>query len=342
MIESSEEKFRINKFNLQNTHCCEVIILLYDYDKPDMKKMEVLSKEKCEMYTVEHITFPSPYPTNVLEAKKVHVFLHTPNEVRGKVLFLHGLGDRNVDYLLWFAKYFALHGLATAFMVLPYNHLRASKTYPAGLYYMEADTAKAVERFRHAVMDARSTLDFLDLRLPSFKKTHVMGVSFGGMISTITAGVDTRVDKLSLVITGGNFRYINWLSPLTESVREKYKHGENHDGCGTLKKCILAHANYMDFVRSIRTQEDVYKAPWRCFTYDPIPFAPLFKGEVIMFKAAFDKIMPAPSTLQLWEAFGRPKMYVVPSGHFYSIVFKRSIARKTLRFFFKVSKKSDS
>ena len=234
---------------------------------------------------------------------------------------------------MWFAQYFASHGLATAFMIMPYNHMRASKKYPAGSYYMEADTAKAVERFRHAVMDARSTIDLLDEKFPQIPHTHIMGISFGGMIATITAGVDKRIDKMSLAITGGNFRYINWLSPFTEEVRKKCKRGENHDGCGTLEKCILAHENYMSFVKSVKRQEDIYKATWRCFTYDPIPFAPLFKGEVIMFKAAFDKIMPLASTMQLWEAFGKPKLYTIPSGHFYSIVFKRSIARKSLKFF---------
>ncbi len=308
--------------------------MLYDYDKIDMSGAKVISVERKEAYTVEHIIFPSPYPTDVEEAKKVHVFLHLPiSHSKGKVLFLHGLGDRNIRYLMWFARYFASHGLITAFMIMPYNHIRASKEYPASSYYMEADTAKAVERFRHAVMDARSTLDLLDERFPKFSHTHVMGISFGGMIATISAGVDERIDKLSLAITGGNFRYINWLSPITEEVRIKYKRGENHDGCGTLEKCIRAHENYMDFVKSIKTQKDVYKAPWRCFTYDPIPFAPLFKGKVIMFKAAFDKIMPLNSTMQLWEAFGKPKLYTIPSGHFYSIVFKRPIARKSLKFF---------
>ncbi len=307
--------------------------MLYDYDKTDTSNLKVLSIEKKERYTFEHLIFPSAYETDVEEAKNVHVFLHTPFEVKGKVLFLHGLGDRNVRYLMWFARYFASHSLATAFMVMPYNHMRASKEVPAGKYYMEADTRKAVERFRHAVVDARSTMDLLDERFPNFSRTHVMGISFGGMISTITAGVDQRVDKLSLVITGGNFRYINWLSPMTEIVRKKYTLGENKDGCGTLEKCILAHKNYMNFVKSVKKQEDIYKAPWRCFTYDPILFAPLFKGNVIMFKAAFDKIMPAMSTSQLWKAFNKPRMYAIPSGHFSSILFKRFIAHKSLKLF---------
>ncbi len=308
--------------------------MLYDYKKPDILKTKTLSADNNGTHTVEHICFPSPYPTDVEEAKEVHIFLHIPSsQPKGKILFLHGLGDRNVKYLMWFAQYFASHGFITAFMIMPYNSIRASKEHPGGSYYMEADTAKAVERFRHAVMDARSTIDFLDERFPEFSKTHAMGISFGGMIATITAGVDVRIDKLSLVITGGNFQYINWSSPITQQVREKYRRGENHDGCGTLEKCVIAHKNYMNFVKSVKRQEDVYKAPWRCFTYDPIPFAPLFKGEVIMFKAAFDKIMPLQSTMQLWEAFGKPKLYTIPSGHYYSIVFKRSIARKSLKFF---------
>ncbi len=309
--------------------------MLYDYEGKCMsKEVERISENEHENFIFEHLNFPSPYPSEIEESKKIHVFLYVPRkEIKGKILFLHGLGDRNVDYLMWFAEYFACHGLATAFMVLPYNNIRSSKRYPNGIYYMEADTAKAVERFRHAVMDSRRTLDLLDWKFPKYAKTHVMGVSFGGMIATITAGVDERIDKLSLAITGGNFRYINWNSPLTNLVREKYERGENRDGCGTLEKCILAHENYMEFVKSVHVQEDIYKAPWRCFTYDPVPFAPLFEGRVIMFKAVFDKIMPAASTMQLWEAFGKPPMYIVPSGHFYSIVFKRSMAKKTLKFF---------
>lgn len=306
---------------------------LYSYEKIDPGKYETVSESKRKAYTVEHLIFPSPYAADVEEAKTVHVFLHTPPSPKGKLLFLHGLGDRNLDYLMWFARYFASHSIATAFMIMPYNGIRASADLPAGRYYMEASPVKAVERFRHAVIDSRATMDLLDLRFPRFEKTKMMGFSFGGMISTITAGVDNRIDKLSLAITGGNFRYINWLSPMTGDVRMKYERGDNTDGCGTVPKCILAHDGYMDFVRGIRKEEDIYRAEWGCFVYDPLPFAPLFKGDVLMFRAAFDRIMPHMSTMQMWEAFGRPKMHTIPSGHFSSILFKRSIGMETLRFF---------
>ncbi len=310
---------------------------LYAYKKVDPRKYKTLTTEKKKKHALEHVTFPSPYDTDIEEAKTVHVFLHIPPNPKAKLLFLHGLGDRNLDYLMWFAEYFASHSIATAFMVMPYNAMRASPDLPAGKYYMEASTARAVERFRHAVIDSRATLDLLDHRFPQFEKTKLMGFSFGGMISTITAGVDDRIDKMSLAITGGNFRYINWLSPMTEDVRLKYERGDNTDGCGTIPKCIEAHEGYMDFVRGIRKEEDICKARWRCFVYDPLPFAPLFEGEVLMFRAAFDKIMPHTSTRQMWEAFGRPKMHTLPSGHFSSILFKRMIGFETLRFFRKTS-----
>lgn len=309
----------------------------YSYRQINPKEYKIISSNKVKKYTVEQITFPSPYDTDVEEAKNVYVFLHVPPNPKAKLLFLHGLGDRNLNYLMWFAKYFASHSIATAFMVMPYNAMRASADLPAGKYYMEASTAKAVERFRHAVIDARATIDLLDQRFPRFSRTHLMGISFGGMISTITAGVDKRVDKLSLVITGGNFRYINWLSPMTKDVRTKYARGENQDGCGTIPKCVEAHKGYMSFVKSIRKEEDIYKAKWKCFIYDPLSFAPLFRGDVIMFRAAFDRVIPHISTIQLWEAFGKPRMHTIPSGHFLSILFKRSIGFETLHFFQKSS-----
>ena len=121
---------------------------LYSYKQVESKECQTTSSEDFEKYVVERISFSSSYDTNVEEVKMIHVFLHTSRNPKAKLLFLHGLGNRNLSYLMWFAKHFASHDLATVFMVMPYNAIRASADLAAGKYYMEAILDLFKMRFR--------------------------------------------------------------------------------------------------------------------------------------------------------------------------------------------------
>ena len=268
--------------------------------------------------------FPSEYPEN----NKIFLEFYPSKSAKGTVLFIHGTGQKNLKYLRWFAKHFPDFSYNGALMVLPYHFSRTPKGYKSGELFMEAESDKLRGRFENAVVDALTCIEYLkNYKLPLF----LMGYSFGGFIATITSSLSETPEKLSLVVTGGNFYHITWKSFATRVLRVKYEEDESCDP----KKCLTYHLkDYPKFVDNLKDAHvELGSAPISCFEYDPLTYAPFVKQPVLMFGALFDIFIPRKSTFELYQAFHKATLHWIPSGHLSSILFKRTIIRETVRFF---------
>ena len=307
--------------------------MLYDY-----KKMEISAKEdfleeddKIKKYRIQYKSIvETPYP----EANNVVGYLFVPKErkTNSALIFLHGMGDRNLVPLSWFPKKFAENGIPSFLMILPFHFERTPKGMKSGKKVLLDDMPDTIKDFQQSVIDARTSMDFLIQKGLSNGEFTLMGVSFGGMVGTITAGVDERIKKAVLVITGGNFRYITWKSLATRMLRKKYEMESNTDvyGC-TEEKCVEVHKDYFKYMQSLKTPEDLDRIPYKkeCFLFDPLTFAHFLKNrKVVMYNAIFDEIIPKKSSDLLWEEMGKPERHMLFADHITSIFYKKSLLKR--------------
>ena len=307
--------------------------MLYDYKKIkiDAKEDFLEENDKIKKYRVQYKSLVgTPYP----ETNNVVGYLFVPKDRKtdSALVFLHGMGDRNLVPLSWFPKKFAENGIPSFLMILPFHFERTPKGMKSGKKILLDDMPDTIKDFQQSVIDARTSMDFLIQRGLSNGEFALTGVSFGGMVSTIAAGVDERVKKAMLVITGGNFRYITWKSFATRIIRKKYEMESNTDvyGC-TEEKCVEVHKDYFKYIHSLKTPRDLDKVPYKkeCFLFDPLTFAHFLKNrKVVMYNAIFDEIIPKKSAELLWEEMGEPERHMMFADHITSIFYKKSLLKR--------------
>ncbi len=311
--------------------------MLYDYTKRDLdvSKKDLGKKENVNEIRIEYKSFiNTPYP----EANRVVGYFFVPDnpKTNNPLIFLHGMGDKNLVPLSWFPREFAKHGIPSFLMILPYHFERTPKGMKSGKKFLLDDMKDTIKDFRHAVIDVRTSMDVLE-KEGFNKEFNLMGVSFGGMIGTIAMGVDERIKKAIFAVTGGNYLYITWKSLATRILRKKYEIESNDDvyGC-TEEKCIDVHKNYYDYIHKLKIVSDLDRVPYvkECFLFDPLSFGHFIKGRhVVMYNALFDEVIPRKASNALWEEMGKPERHWLFAEHATSIFYKKRILKRGLKLF---------
>ena len=310
--------------------------MLYDYEKRDFNVKEELLEEtdKIKKYKIQYKSF---IETRFPEVNNVAGYLFIPKkrETESALIFLHGMGDRNLVPLSWFPRQFAENGIPSFLMILPYHFERTPKGMKSGKKVLLDDMPDTIKDFQQSVIDARTSMDYLEKKGLSNGEFYLMGVSFGGMVGTIVAGVDKRISKVILMITGGNFRYITWKSLATRTLRKKYEMEVNTNvyGC-TEEKCVEVHKDYFEYIHSLKMPQDLDRVPYKkeCFLFDPLTFGHFLRDrKVVMYNAIFDEIIPKKASEQLWNEIGKPERHMLFADHVTSIFYKKSILKRGLK-----------
>ncbi|MBO8161010.1 MAG: alpha/beta hydrolase [Thermosipho sp. (in: Bacteria)] len=300
-------------------------MLPFEYQKTKINP-QITKKEKFNI-----VKFSAPYNPEISESKTVVIFEYLSSLPKANLIFLHGIGNGHIPYLMWFAEKFKEYSFNTYFLVLPYHLFRAPNDWKGGEPFYSASPKKCTIRFHQAVIDVRRTIDYIETQ--SNLPVYIMGFSFGGMISTLSMAIDKRIKKGVLAFTGGNWRWINWYSPYTETVRKEYKTISNELGCHSEEYCIKLRGNPEKVISGFKTISDIFKHPVGCYHYDPMVFAKFVNQKVLMFTGIFDKIINKKSSDSLFKMLPNAKRIYIPSGHKSSYFFKRFIVRKSVRFF---------
>jgi len=257
-------------------------------------------------------------------------------QIKGDLILIHGIGENNIPYIQWFAQQFSKRGIRTWYQLLPYHYKQKPPQMYGGQPYLSANPDICVKRFHMAIRDTRTILDFAEDQkgfLP--ESCYIFGFSFGGMIATMAMGIDQRIQKGILAITGGNWRWINFYSPYSQAVRQDLYQNSNPYGCQDEADCIKRfRADPVNWVReNVKNVDDIFeKAPIRCYHYDPICYAPLIDRPVLFLKATFDKIMPKNATHDLEVLLPQKTVVTIPTGHKSSIVLRRKILTDSMHF----------
>ncbi len=274
------------------------------------------------------LEFSSSVPSGYPEVDRAKALLFNAKNPKGAIIFVHGTGQKNFEPLEYYVKHLSQNGYTTMMPVLPYHFERTPHGSKSGTSFIKGTDVQLANRFDQAVTDLLTCIDYL--QKTGFKNVNIMGFSFGGMVSTIAMALDKRIEKGVFVVTGGNYEYITWKSIATKVLRISY---EENKACNPAV-CRIKHENFDRAIEMFSSIDDL-KQMHPCFTYDPSLFAKLIPPrKTLLFSALFDPFIPGKSSDDLWIRMGKPKRYLLPSGHLTAhLIFRSFILKKSIKFF---------
>ena len=286
----------------------------YDYPKGNFNE-EILEVEETKSYTLKKIVFDLQLPKELQlndfeyqreETKKIResdretymnnrlLFLNqvdlyipkdmTPGEKRPTIIISPILGGNMV--VDRFAKYYAGRGYVAALV-----HRRKVKWDDK-----RGDIAQMENYLRASIIRLRQALDFLETQ-PEVDANRIgaFGVSYGAILHSVLAAVDQRPKYHVLAMPAGP------LSDVIVNCPDK-----------AITK-IMSHVQTKYGWSKEKIREDLHES----IKTDPMllaPYVPRHKIEVYV--AMFDRVVGARRSFNLWKTMNKPKLQVMPFGHY--------------------------
>jgi dienelactone hydrolase len=256
--------------------------------------------------TISNLRFPSaltsPYPEN----NTVHAEYYCP---KGKgpfpgviVLDITG-GDQSLSRTI--SCSLAQNKIAALFVQMAYYGPRR----PPGskLRLLSTNLAHTMEAIRQTVLDVRRATAWLEAR-PEIdaQRLGLHGTSLGSMIGALSAEMEPRLQRVSILLGGGGL------------VEAYYDHPQA--------------ARYRKIWEALGgTKEQVIQA---LAPIDPLTYASSLKGrKVLMVAGKRDEIVPPSATEALWKAAGKPKIVWYDCTHYGAALFYLPIMDQVVRHF---------
>lgn len=151
------------------------------------------------------------------------------------------------------------------------------------------------ELFRRTVLHQRLLLAWLRAGDDAPPATYLLGLSMGGMVSTVVAAEEPRLDGVAICLSGADLASLIMVSS-EGRVRRWCDWRQEVDGCG---------------------QDSLHWELDQFLDYEPFRFAPAIATDKVLFvSAAFDTVVPRRNQNLLWESLGRPQRIDLPFGHY--------------------------
>jgi len=272
------------------------------------------------------VDFPTAHPTQYEECNTVRGEYFQPQDVDKAplVILLHGMGDASLVPCNFLARALAKRGMACFVLRFVFHSSRMpeaiKKRFPA------LTPEEWHESYQISVTDVQQIADWANSRAEiDEEQIAVIGMSFGGFISAITMGIDKRIKAGVFIITGGNSEKIGQKGRKF-SIRKRYRRSEaeyNH-----IQDC------YAQYLSEVAEKGFENATPARnSFLTDPMTFASYLRERpILMLNARWDEYIPKESTLDLWEACGRPAIAWFPATHSSIWLWYPFILRRIYRF----------
>lgn len=151
------------------------------------------------------------------------------------------------------------------------------------------------ELFRRTVLHQRLLLTWLRAADDPPPSIHVLGLSMGGIISTVLAAVDHEVRSVAICLAGSDLASLV-LATSEDRVHDWLEWRQKIDGIGI----DSLHWELSQFLN-----------------YEPSHYAPFVPTEKVLFVSAmWDTVVPRRNQSLLWEGLGRPERLDMPFGHY--------------------------
>lgn len=274
---------------------------------------------KGSNYRCNYTRFRTNYKSPAVGTEMVEVYNFEPKkEIRASVLLLHGLGSRNIRFLLWMGSHLASAGVHCSIPVLPGNYTRVEHNSVSGRSFLYPDISNMYRFWEHAVVDIRTTIDLLEQKGTWKENNCIMGYCLGGMLSAITASVDKRINQIIFMTTGGYFPKIIHESSAAAFVRKQFEKGcrdeyylyDKERLYETYEKQISGVINMCRL--ELFSDESIHPL----FKIDPLSYVHfLDKSKITFIDALFDETIPLGSRVSLFKEMKGATRYVLPMTH---------------------------
>ena len=247
--------------------------------------------------------FKSPWPQNNVVPCELYLPANASGKIPGAIVL--DILDGSAVLARGLARGLADHGVAALYMPMAcYGPRRPEGN--AQVEYVMADPARAVESWRQTVMDIRRAKAVLASR-PNIDSNHIgiTGISLGGIMTSLAAGVDGSFDRVVPILAGGN------LAHLTFTVREVRRlHAK-------LQEAGIDEARFAQIMAPV----------------EPLNFASrIDRRHCLMINATLDEVIPRSATDELVHAIGQPQILWTQAGHYSSVFYLPAIRATVARF----------
>jgi len=297
---------------------CLCMNIDFSYTK---RKIDIVSGHifKGKNYRCNYVRFQSLYRNCAPGTENAELYLFEPkNEIKASALILHGLGSKNIKYLLWLGPHLANAGVSTGVLILPGNYTRVENNSVSGRSYIYPDIKTMYQFWEHGVIDTLSTIDMLE-QYSHWKENNIIaGYCLGGMIATIVGAIDNRINHLLFMTTGGHLPRILHQSPATAFARKMFEKG--YDTEYNLKDKNMLYNIYKEQFPEVKkmsfndivTNKNIHPL----FKIDPISYAHLLDMKKVTFiDAFFDHTLPVLSRKMLHNEMATANTKVLPISH---------------------------
>ena len=229
---------------------------------------------------------------------------HRPRRTKPPLAIIaHGMGDTSLIPVRLLARSLLASGWAC---YLPYLPIHSSRV-PAGMNLTTLSDEGWNDIYRSSVIEIRQALDWAAGRQDlDCERLALIGVSFGGFVSTIAMSRDKRIRAGVLIESGGN---ATKTARLSGAMRRRFP--RPHRDYAALEK---AYQGYLSEVAS-RGFENV-EPQERFFQNDPLTFAPGLRDRpMLMVCGIYDELIPRQAARDVWQAAGRPEILWLPASH---------------------------
>ena len=249
-------------------------------------------------FRVLQLTFPSPMTTPFAMNNTVPAELYLPTREGTKKLpaaIVLDILDGRAVLPRMTARVLASRGIAALYFPMPYYNTRRPPENAHFKLLDEDPQRNMVPPLRQMVMDARRAKAILASR-PDIDahRIGITGISLGGIMASLAAGVDGHFDRVAPVLAGGDMATLIFHAREMRGLRQ-----------------ILEH-HHID-----RDAAAQFLAP-----VEPLTYASRINPRTcLMINADRDEVIPKASTVSLSKAIGDPTLLWMPAGHYTGILF---------------------
>ena len=280
----------------------------YSYQSGE-QTFNLRGKEIAKRWSCHLVDFPSAFHNSHWGSNIVRGEYFQPRDGNGVQLavLLHGMGDHSVIPCKLLARALASNGIACLILYLVVHSSRLLETMKQQFPHLTPEEWFQV--YQTSVIEVRQVVDWASSREEiDREKIAVVGISFGGFISSIAMGIDQRIGAGVFIVSGGNNEKINYGSSLSTIMRD-YRRTE--------AEYQQIQQSYLQYLAEVAEKgfENVNSAR-ESFLTDPMTFAHLLRQRpVLMINARWDEAISAEATLDFWKECSEPDIIWLPATH---------------------------
>lgn len=254
------------------------------------------------------ITFPSPVRTPYPVNNTVTGFLFLPDTPGPHPVMLveHEWLPTTLATEFEMSAGLAKAGIAAFLIIQPYSYNRRPLPRIEGVELLSGDVPQMVGALRQGVLDARRAFDWLSRR-PDIDPSRmgVSGISLGGVLAPLIAGVDRRARFLVTIVGGTDVSDVVFDSFITSG----------------LHPALLYHGVTFDSLK--RDMAPVEPANW-LHGFDP--------NNALLFNGRYDVFISPKQAHHLAEALGGARIVWTPTGHYGAVFAQTQIEATGIKF----------